>query len=201
MGDVAARTMSLAEFLVWDDGTDTRYELVGGRPRAMAPAVVRHGVIQQSTALAIQDRLGRDGPCKIIHQGGVLLSIQGDVRFYVPDLVITCHPASDVQQVEEPKLVVEIISPSPRRTDKDVKVPDYCSVGSLDEIWQIDSLKPLVHVYQRRNGQWIGSVPFKLGQHFESVFLGAEVSIDDLYRNSGLELATEPPTGSSSGQS
>ncbi len=38
MGDLAAKRMTLAEFLVWDDGTDTRYELVGGEPRAMAPA-------------------------------------------------------------------------------------------------------------------------------------------------------------------
>jgi hypothetical protein len=28
--------MSLAEFLCWDDGTDRRYELVRGRPVAMA---------------------------------------------------------------------------------------------------------------------------------------------------------------------
>ena len=30
--------MTVPEFLRWDDGTETRYELVGGRPVAMAPA-------------------------------------------------------------------------------------------------------------------------------------------------------------------
>ena len=31
MGEPAIRHMTLAEFLRWEDGTDTRYELVRGR--------------------------------------------------------------------------------------------------------------------------------------------------------------------------
>ena len=131
----------------------------------------------------------------------MLLTIHDDDRYYVPDLAVTCHAVGDAPYIEEPKLVVEIISPSTGRTDKDVKVPDYCTLESLDEIWLIDSRKPLVHVYQRRNGQWIGSVPLKLGQHFESVFLESEIAIADLYRNSGLEPAAEEPAQPSSGQS
>jgi Uma2 family endonuclease len=33
----AERPMTVAEFLDFDDGTDTRYELVEGRPVAMNP--------------------------------------------------------------------------------------------------------------------------------------------------------------------
>ena len=45
MAEPAAKRMSLAEFLEWDDGTDTRYELIDGRPRAMAPPIEAHGTI------------------------------------------------------------------------------------------------------------------------------------------------------------
>ena len=34
--------MTVAEFLDFDDGTDTRYELVEGRPVAVNPPKVRH---------------------------------------------------------------------------------------------------------------------------------------------------------------
>ena len=37
--------MSLAEFLDWDDGTDTRYELIDGRVVAMAPPSPRRSAI------------------------------------------------------------------------------------------------------------------------------------------------------------
>ena len=45
MTDLVERQMTLAEFLDWDDGTDTRYELIDGRPVAMAPSSANHGAI------------------------------------------------------------------------------------------------------------------------------------------------------------
>jgi hypothetical protein len=54
MGDLADRRMTLAEFLVWDDGTDTRYELIRGAPRGMAPAYPRHGLIERNAGRVIE---------------------------------------------------------------------------------------------------------------------------------------------------
>ena len=105
----------------------------------------------------------------------------------MPDLAVTCRDVSDSPYIDEPKLVVEIVSTSTGRTDKDIKVPDYCTLPSVDEIWLIDSRKPLVHVYQRINGQWIGHVPLKLGQSFKSPFLRDAVAVSAFYRNTGLE--------------
>ncbi len=43
MSELAIRPMSVAEFLRREDGTETRYELVGGFPVAMAPPPRAHG--------------------------------------------------------------------------------------------------------------------------------------------------------------
>jgi Uma2 family endonuclease len=40
MSELAVERMTLAEFLRWEDGTDTRYELLYGVPVAMAPPAV-----------------------------------------------------------------------------------------------------------------------------------------------------------------
>jgi hypothetical protein len=37
MAEPAVKPMTLEEFLRWDDGTETHYELIGGFPVAMAP--------------------------------------------------------------------------------------------------------------------------------------------------------------------
>lgn len=37
MSDPAPQVMTLDSFLDWDDGTDSRYELVDGQPVAMVP--------------------------------------------------------------------------------------------------------------------------------------------------------------------
>lgn len=205
MGDLTERRMTLAEFLVWDDGTDTRYEFLRGQPRAMAPASRRHGVIQRSAGRAIEARIGPTGPCRVVDQAGILLRVRGDERFYVPDLAVTCMPVSASPYIEEPKLIVEVASPSTGRTDKDVKVPDYCALASVDEVWLIQSQRPLMQVWQRLDGQWIGSLPLRLGQSFASRLLGGEIRVDDIFAGTGLEHpeeATDDATDQpSSGQS
>jgi Uma2 family endonuclease len=37
MSEPAFRRMTVSEFLRWEDGSDTRYELIGGAIVAMAP--------------------------------------------------------------------------------------------------------------------------------------------------------------------
>jgi hypothetical protein len=37
--------MTLEEFLHWDDGTDTRYELIDGFPLAIAPPAEAHRIL------------------------------------------------------------------------------------------------------------------------------------------------------------
>ncbi|MGH6920882.1 MAG: Uma2 family endonuclease, partial [Geminicoccaceae bacterium] len=61
MAEPAEKRMSLAAFLEWDDGTDTRYELIDGRIVAMAPPVEAHGMIVANIVAAI--RPGLKPPC------------------------------------------------------------------------------------------------------------------------------------------
>lgn len=47
MAEPAIRRMTLEEFLSWDDGTDTRYELIDGFPVAMAPPAEAHRILDR----------------------------------------------------------------------------------------------------------------------------------------------------------
>jgi Uma2 family endonuclease len=198
MGDLAERRMTLAEFLVWDDGTGTPYELINGAPRAMAPARPRHGLIQRNAGRAIESRIGLGGPCRVYDNTGVVLTVLGDDRYYIPDLSMSCEALGDDLYLHEPKLIVEVLSPSTGRDDKAVKVPHYCALPTVEEVWLIDSQRALVLVWQKRNGQWIGSLPLQPGQSFQSDLLGGEVAIADLFLGTGLEAPDGQPA---SGQS
>lgn len=201
MGDLAERRMTLAEFLVWDDGTGTPYELINGAPRAMAPARPRHGLIQRNAGDVILDRIGRGKPCRVFDNTGVVLSVLGDDRYYIPDVTMSCEVLADDLYLREPRLIVEVLSPSTGRDDKAVKVPHYCALPTVEEVWLIDSQRALVLVWQRRNGQWIGSLPLPPGQSFTSELLGGEVAIDDLFLGTGLTAAdlTPPPASPEAG--
>jgi Uma2 family endonuclease len=70
MAETADKLMTVAEFLDWDDGTDTRYELVRGKVVAMAPASGRHSVIVAKINAALQ--AGLRPPCYVGMNAGVI---------------------------------------------------------------------------------------------------------------------------------
>jgi Uma2 family endonuclease len=54
--------MTVAEFLEYDDGTQTRYELVDGELVAMNPPASRHARIRQNIGRALDRQLRK--PCE-----------------------------------------------------------------------------------------------------------------------------------------
>jgi Uma2 family endonuclease len=177
--------MTVPEFLNWDDGTETRYELVGGRPVAMAPAKEPHGRIAVSAALEIRRRLVGRRPCTAMTEAGGWID---DEDYYVADVAATCAPPSEDGYVAEPFLIVEVLSDSDRRRRAFSKVQDYIALPSVQEIWLIDSRKRWVQQWRRGGPDtWIVTLPLTGSASFESPTLGGEpVKLDDLYLDTGL---------------
>ncbi len=177
--------MTAAEFLKWDDGTDTRYELIGGHVVAMAPAFEPHGRIASNVAVEIDRRLDPSSACSAAVEGGIWL---GDDDFYVADVVATCAPPSVDGYVAEPFLIVEVISASNEKQELATKAQAYIQLPSVQEIWFIDSRKRWLQQW-RRSGEssWIVTLPLTGSAGFDSPALGSEpVALDRLYRNTGL---------------
>ena len=154
MAEPAKQRMSLAAFLEWDDGTDTRYELVDGRPRAMAPPIEAHGTIVANIACAIGNRLRRSG--RVVVGTGIVPAERADT-WYQADLVVTCAPAErGARAVAEPRLIVEVLSPTTEAWDRGDKSEQYRQRESLQEYVLIAQDRPHVERYSRQpDGQWL----------------------------------------------
>jgi Uma2 family endonuclease len=197
---VPERRITVAEFLKWDDGTDTSYELIDGRPVAryarsgspravvaMAPPAPRHGRIAGNACLEIERALEGRPPCGAVVEGGIRVA---DDKYYVADVAATCAPISEEGFVREPFLVVEIVSDSDRGARVLAKVQDYIILPSVQEIWLIDGRERRVQQW-RRGGEdrWIVTLPLTGQATFDSPTLGGAIELDRLYRNTGLEAA------------
>lgn len=194
--------MTVAEFLKWDDGTDTVYELFDGRPVAryarsgnasvvaMAPPAPRHGRIAGNAVAEIERRLENRPPCGAVVEGGIQV---GDAKYYVADVAATCAPLSEEGFVREPFLVVEIVSDSDRGTKALAKVQDYIALPSVQEIWLVDGRRRWVQQW-RRGGEdrWIVTLPLTGSARFDSLTLEGTVELDRLYRNTGLDAPAPP---------
>src|SRR3954452_18569166 len=126
--------MTLEEFLVWDDGTDTRYELIAGCPVAMAPGMEDHGVLAARLVAYLENGLAGRRQCQTVAESGILDPDRVDT-FFVVDIGVTCAPRERRRQyMQDPILLLEILSPSTERHHRKIKVPAYQRILSVQEI-------------------------------------------------------------------
>ena len=182
--------MSASEFLAWDDGTDTRYELIDGVPWAMAPRSVDHGRIVGNAYGIVEAALRDRRPCRAVPGGGLRIEEGPPGRVYTPDLLMTCEPIEGRHVCEAAPLVVEVLSPSTKSYDKRFKLPRYSALPFVEEIWLVDSRVQLAQVWRRLEGSWRDGLPIIGRGSFTSLVLGFEVTIDAIYALTTLEAAS-----------
>jgi Uma2 family endonuclease len=154
MAEPAIRRMTLDEFLHWDDGTDTRYELIDGFPAAMAPPAEAHRILAMRLGSRIDAVLTGRRPCNAQIEPGVVRPDRAD-SYYVPDIAVTCQPNEPGRRaMVDPILIVEILSPSTERSDRRLKLPIYQSIESVREILLIDADSHHAELYRRDNNHW-----------------------------------------------
>lgn len=182
--------MSVEEFLAWDDGTDIRYELENGIAAAMSPASPTHGRLAQNVGNEIDRHVASRPPCRALQAAGVVVSRKSR-KVYVPDVVMTCEELAGTTELREPRLIVEVLSPTTKGIDQKSKVPAYGSLPSVAEIWLVASDERWVLVWKRTSAAWVADLPYVGRQSFQSAVLDGEVALDRLYGLTGIE-AQEP---------
>jgi Uma2 family endonuclease len=151
-GETRAR-MSLEAFLAWDDGTDVRHELVRGEVRAMAPTVVAHADIVSNLTGELRQRL--ETPCRGSSGAGIVPPDRDDT-FYIPDLVVDCARREPGQRyLEEPRVIVEVLSDSTADRDRRAKLPDYRTIPSIEAILLVEARRRQIELWQRQGDRWL----------------------------------------------
>jgi Uma2 family endonuclease len=189
MPEPAYRAMTLEEFLRWDDGTDTHYELIGGFPVAMAPPAEIHRVLAVRLVSRIDAALAARRPCNAQVEAGITRPDRADT-YFVADIAASCVPlASGRQAIEAPFLVVEILSPGTERHDRRVKLPVYRQLQTIQEILLIDSDSIYAELHRRAGTQWITEILRGPDAVLSLTSAGVEIRLGELYEGTGL---TEP---------
>ena len=187
MAEPAVKPMTLDEFLCWDDGTETRYELIGGFPVAMAPPAEAHRMLSVRLVSKIDAALSRRRPCNAQTEAGITRADRDDA-YFVADIAATCAPNERGRQaIKEPFLIVEILSPSTERDDRRIKLPAYRQIDSVQEILLLASDERYAELHRRSGAQWITDI-FRGEEAIVPLAL-AEIEIPLLDLNEGIDLS------------
>jgi Uma2 family endonuclease len=192
MSEAAVKRMTLAEFLRWEDGTDTRYELVEGSPVAMAPPAVAHGILALRLGARIDAALRSRPPCYGQSEAGIARPDRNDTC-YIADLAVTCTPPKPGQQLlQDPLLIVEILSPGTALHDRQTKVADYRRIAGVAEILLIDSVSRFAEVLRRDGDRWLTEIVRGPEAVLTLASIGLSVAMSELYE--GIDLPDRTPT-------
>ena len=147
---VPLQKMTLAEFLAWEEKLPDRYEFYRGETFNMVGGTARHNRVILNLASRIGDHL--DGTACQVFAENMKVQISEGVLY--PDVMVTCGKADagDEQSVTDPKLIIEVLSPSTRGYDKRDKFILYRTLVSLREYALIDPAKREVEVFTLANG-------------------------------------------------
>lgn len=190
MAEPARRPWTLDEFLAFDDGTDTHYELFDGQIVAMAPASDVHGALV--ARLAVRIGAGLQPPCEVVIEAGIVPPERAD-SWYQADLAVTCAGLRGEQFIAEPILIAEILSPSTAATDRERKLPDYRMIPSLQDILVVSSTEPRIEHFRREPDGWkIHDLRGRGTLRLETLDL--TIDLTDLY--AGVLIPSEAQSGS-----
>jgi Uma2 family endonuclease len=175
------RLLSVAEYLEAETDSPVRHEYVDGQIFAMAGASDRHNRIAGTFYNRLDDHLG-DGPCEpFISDMKVWVS---ESVFYYPDVVVACDgPGADEYYRKQPRLIVEVSSPSTERIDRSEKLVAYKQVKSLKEYVIVSQDRVRIEVFRRARGdRWNWEVLTELSEELRLESVGLTLTLAEVYR-------------------
>lgn len=152
----ATKKMSSAEYLAFELAAETRHEFVDGQIIAMAGASLPHNRIARNLTISLSEQLSGSG-CEAL-TSDLKVGCLAHHAYYYPDIVILCGP-EDLESSHvllNPKVLMEILSPTTEAFDRGTKFRHYRSIPSLMEYVLIDQENAVIERYyvRQENQAW-----------------------------------------------
>ena len=197
MAEPQLRRMTEDEFFAWQERQDRLYELVDGVPvlplKMMTGASQAHDQVVVNIIRELGNQL-RGGPCRPTTDDLAVRVSTGNVRR--PDVAVECGGQGSRREftVREPRVVIEVLSPSTMTFDRIRKLPEYQAIATVSHILLVDTEAPRIDVMSRHaDGRWVQTKYDGLDARIELPTIGASLNLADVFE--GLTFESPPESG------
>ncbi len=147
--------MTVEEWRALERVSEVKHEYIDGYVYAMAGGSKAHSRIAVNI-LGLLDAAFGDGPC-IAYNSDAATRVS-ESRYTYADVVVSCSDRDQatraMTEVQEPRLIVEVLSESTERKDRGRKADDYRACPSLQEYVLVGTEYQRVEVYRRTAEGW-----------------------------------------------
>ncbi len=189
MRHAAQKTVfSAADYLMWEASQAERHEFVDGEVFAIAGAEDRHVTVGGNLYMALRQHLS--GSACRTYMSDMKLNVAAANQYFYPDVMVTCSAQDQASPLvkSEPKLIVEVLSPSTAAYDRGLKFGYYRALPSLQEYVLVDLDTRATDCYRKGlDGLWVLH-PFARDETVVLASVALEVSAATLF----AEVAEAP---------
>jgi Uma2 family endonuclease len=141
---------TMEEFLQFTETSEFKYEYFNGETLPVSATTQAHAEVAGNLTSIFKSKLKPRG-CKCF-QESVFLRLKSNNSLFLPDVLITCDSVDISPKsrfVDNPSIIVEILSESTESRDRGEKWEQYRKIHSLRYFILVSQFKPLVEVYGR----------------------------------------------------
>lgn len=175
---------SVEEYFRIDKEAELRCEYHAGEIVAMAGSTTRHNEISGNIFADLHTKIRSKGKrCKTFISDVRLRSVDKN-HYYYPDVLVVCDE-SDLEnnkEVENPIIVVEVLSDSTQKADLTTKLSVYLQIPSLQYYLVVSQTEVMVLCYERNETQWVLHLYDDLTQQIALPALDISLSVEDIYK-------------------
>jgi Uma2 family endonuclease len=182
MPQTLEKPMSVEEYLEFECKSEERHEYVDGQLLLMAGEKRVNNELALNFVVLLK-KLAKAKNCGVVSQG-VKIRTRG-TRYRYPDFAVSCNPGDDPYFLENPCLIVEVLSASTEHTDYSKKFNEYTGLPSLQRYVLVSSDEKFVLVFKRVGEDWIAKSLEQDGE-FDVPCLDVTLSLAQIYE--GIEF-------------
>ena len=181
--------MTPEEYLKLDRNSELRHEYVFGEVVPMVGGTFQHGVIAVNAMCALRNGLAK-GPCHVLGCS-LRVMLRRDAVYAYPDATVVCGKPEFLDEERDtltnPKLLVEVLSPTTRNYDLGDKTRMYWQIPSLTDLLLIEQDKVWIEYWSRGpGGKWDRKLAGDLGDVLKIESLDCDLPVAEVY--SGVEM-------------
>ena len=182
------KQLTKSEFFRWVQGREGHFELSGGRiVQQMTGGTVRHFDLAEAIADLIKSRIDRNAWG--VTTGGPGVSVPkhiAGVTTRYPDVVVRpIGAAPTALEIDNPVLLVEVLSPSSVTVDLVIKPREYLGIPSLEAYIVASQDEPRLTIWTRGTDRTFPARPVELAEAKDEIrfeALAFEATLAELYR-------------------
>lgn len=186
------RTFSIEEYLEYENASPEKHEYYHGEIFAMAGASINHVCIERNLLVELGNAL-RNSPCQP-YGSNFRLHIPSNTLYTYPDITIICGDPfamiTDGQSASPATIIIEVLSPSTRNYDRDLKFKLYQEIPTLKEYILVDSVRISIDSYRKTTeGQWKLTNYNSTSATIQLKALNLLISMSAIYRHTNLQYS------------